>query len=249
MGAFTNCTVTAAGMLAVAKVLSGQSITFTKIVMGDGFLSEGQDVQNIESVISPKVTVDITRRKVESANTAVIGGVFTNGGLEDGFWWREVGLYAQDPDEDVGEILFCYGNSGDTSEYIPANGGNTVIEKNIDITTYVGNAANVKIYIAPDAYPTKADFDDLRQEVASGIAIANEAKSISIEARNYAQEALEQVLEYANMISDFGSELRTLWDAVFLEIVSNPWQLTFADLTGINLTSGVWNKARQRLEC
>ena len=40
-----------------------------------------------------------------------------------------------------------------------------------------------------------------------------------------------------------------LWDAVFSDITSNPFQITFADLTGITLKSGVWNASLQRLEC
>lgn len=40
-----------------------------------------------------------------------------------------------------------------------------------------------------------------------------------------------------------------LWDFVCTDITSNPFQITFADLTGITLKSGVWNASLQRLEC
>ena len=43
--------------------------------------------------------------------------------------------------------------------------------------------------------------------------------------------------------------IATLWDAVFSEITTNPFQITFADLTGITLTAGIWNSGLQRLEC
>lgn len=247
MGAFVNSTITKAGVLAAAKALSGQQLTFTKIVMGDGFLSEGQTVDNLEDVINKKVTVDIVRHSVESANTAILGGVFTNQGLEDGFYWRELGLYAQDPD--VGEILFSYGNSGDLAEYIPADGGNTVIEKNIDILTYVGNAANVSIYIAPDAYPTKADFDELMKKVDACTTTANEAKQIAMEARLTAQQALALVKEFGKIVDANTSKTQTLWDAVFSEVTANPWRLDFTNLDGIELVSGVWDESRARLVC
>ena len=45
------------------------------------------------------------------------------------------------------------------------------------------------------------------------------------------------------------SKIATLWDAVFSEITTNPFQITFADLTGITLTAGIWNSGLQRLEC
>lgn len=40
-----------------------------------------------------------------------------------------------------------------------------------------------------------------------------------------------------------------LWDFVCTDITSNPFQITFADLTGVTLKSGVWNASLQRLEC
>ena len=38
--------------------------------------------------------------------TVTVGGVFTNDQTNDGFYYRELGLYADDPDEDVGEVLY-----------------------------------------------------------------------------------------------------------------------------------------------
>ena len=40
-----------------------------------------------------------------------------------------------------------------------------------------------------------------------------------------------------------------LWDAIFVDITANPFQITFVDLSGITLSSGVWNATLQRLEC
>lgn len=247
MGAFVNSTVTTAGILASAKALTGEELVFTKIVMGDGFLSEGQDVSAIDGVISPKVNVDIIRKKVESANTAVLGGVFTNKELPEGFYWRELGLYAQDPGGE--EILYCYGNAGEFAEYIPAEGGNTIIEKNIDILTYVGNAANIKIYIAPDSYPTIADFEELRDLVNGGISVANEARQYAMEALSTSQQALAKIVEYGKSINENVSKVQTVWDALFANVVKNPWRLDFKDLDPITLTSGVWDKTQAILEC
>lgn len=53
------------------------------------------------------------------------------------------------------------------------------------------------------------------------------------------EEQIEEVL----------SKIDILWDAVFAEITGNPWQLLFTDLSGVNLTSGIWNEPQSRLEC
>ena len=53
----------------------------------------------------------------------------------------------------------------------------------------------------------------------------------------------------SNLVQQNTSKITTLWDAVFGNITTNPFQITFADLEGITLASGVWNVSLQRLEC
>ena len=53
----------------------------------------------------------------------------------------------------------------------------------------------------------------------------------------------------SNVVQQNTSKITTLWDAVFGDITTNPFQITFANLDGITLTSGVWNATLQRLEC
>ena len=91
----------------------------------------------------------------------------------DGFYYRELGLYADDPDEDVGEVLYCYGNCGDLAEWIPPTGGATIVEKTIDIVTAIGTATNVTAYIPADAYATKEDYENYK-----AIALAAQATPI-----------------------------------------------------------------------
>ena len=143
MAAFINNDITAAGLLVLAKGVAGKQINYTKIVLGDGYLEEGQTPRSLTGVVSPKATIDITKCVVNGDGTVTVGGVFTNDQTNDGFYYRELGLYADDPDEDVGEVLYCYGNCGDLAEWIPPTGGATIVEKTIDIVTAIGTATNV----------------------------------------------------------------------------------------------------------
>lgn len=147
MAAFINNDITAAGLLVLAKGVAGKQINYTKIVLGDGYLEEGQTPRSLTGVVSPKATIDITKCVVNGDGTVTVGGVFTNDQTNDGFYYRELGLYADDPDEDVGEVLYCYGNCGDLAEWIPPTGGATIVEKTIDIVTAIGTATNVTAYI------------------------------------------------------------------------------------------------------
>lgn len=249
MAAFINNDITAAGLLVLAKGVAGQQINYTKIVLGDGYLEEGQTPRSLTGVVSPKATVDITKLKINGDGTVTVGGVFTNDQTNDGFYYRELGLYADDPDEDVGEVLYCYGNCGDLAEWIPPTGGATIVEKTIDIVTAIGTATNVTAYIPADAYATKEDYENYKAIALAAQATANQAILLAQQAVEIAQQAAAAVIDLSNVVQQNTSKITTLWDAVFGDITTNPFQITFANLDGITLTSGVWNATLQRLEC
>lgn len=249
MAAFINNDITTAGLIVLAKGVAGQKINYTKIVLGDGYLEEGQTPRTLTGVVSPKATVDITKLKINGDGTVAVGGIFTNGDETDGFYYRELGLYAEDPDPEVGEVLYCYGNCGDLAEWIPPTGGATIVEKTIDIVTAIGTATNVTAYIPADAYATKEDYETYKAIALAAQAIANEAIEIARQAVQTANEAKQATIDLNKAVTQNTSKIQTLWDAVFSEITSNPFQITFVDLSGITLSSGIWNATLQRLEC
>lgn len=249
MSTFINNDITTAGLIVLAKGQSGQIIRYSRIVLGDGYLGEAQSPRNLSEVIHPVVSLDITKCMVNEDGTVAVGAIFTNRELETGFYYRELALYAEDPDPNVGEVLYCYGNAGDLAEWIPATGGATIVEKTVDIVTVIGTASNVTAIIPPDAYATKQDYLD-------AIAVARAAQEFAQSSNDKADaamvasgKALDSVTALSNQVGDNTSKIKTLWDAVFSEITSNPFQITFGDLAGITLTSGIWNKTLQRLEC
>lgn len=241
MAAFINNDITTAGLIVLAKGVAGQKINYTKIVLGDGYLEEGQTPRTLTGVVSPKATVDITKLKINGDGTVAVGGIFTNGDETEGFYYRELGLYAEDPDPEVGEVLYCYGNCGDLAEWIPPSGGATIVEKTIDIVTAIGTATNVTAYIPADAYATKEDYETYKAIALGAQATAEEALALARQAIAIAQAAEASANDLSNAVGQNTSKIATLWDAVFSDITSNPFQITFADLTGITLKSGVWN--------
>lgn len=249
MAAFINNDITAAGLIVLAKGAAGEKINYTRIVLGDGYLEEGQTPRSLTDVVSPKASIDITKLKVNTDGTVAVGGIFTNDQTSDGFYYRELGLYAEDPDPNVGEILYCYGNCGDLAEWIPPTGGATIVEKTIDIVTVIGTATNVTAYIPADAYATKEDYENYKKIALAAQDKANKAIALAEQAVAIAMAAQQAVIDLTKAVTQNTGKIATLWDAVFSDITTNPFQITFADLSGITLTSGVWNAARQRLEC
>lgn len=140
-GYFADNAVTAAGERLIAKALTGQEIVFTRLCIGDGYMPEAGSPEDMTAMVSPRVDVPITKCALNQEGGAVIGGRWTNSGMQTGFWYRELGVFAQDPDD--GEVLYSYGNSGGTARWVPPGTGSDLIEELIDVVTTVGYASNV----------------------------------------------------------------------------------------------------------
>jgi len=144
-----------------AKAQAGAPLVFTRLAVGDGQLG-GQAIQDLTDLIHEIKSLDINKLVTLPGGKAVVGGVLSNQDIVTGFYWRELGLFATDPD--LGEILYCYGNAGALAEYIPSPGGAEILEKQVDIVSIVGNAASVSatieqslIYETPEGAQAKAD--------------------------------------------------------------------------------------------
>lgn len=143
MAAFPTMTLTNAGQALQTKVQAGATLTFTRIALGDGQLN-GQPISPLTALISQKASVEVDSVRVVDDSTAQASGFFSNADITTGFWWRETGLFAQDPDN--GEILYGYTNAGDAGDYIPTV-EDTRIEKYIFCSIAVANATTVDITI------------------------------------------------------------------------------------------------------
>ena len=142
-----------------AKAQTGVQLNFTRFGIGDGELS-GQDISELIALIHEVKTLTITSLKVLTGGKATVKGILTNQGLATGFYWRELGLFAMDPD--LGEILYCYGNAGALAEYIPADSGSEILEKQVSIVSIIGNAANVSATIDESLlFVTAQEFNSL----------------------------------------------------------------------------------------
>lgn len=62
-------------------------------------------------------------------------------------------------------------------------------------------------------------------------------------------ELVPDIQEVNSRSIENSAAVAALQDALFSNITGNPFTVTFGDLDGITLTKGVWNTAKQRIEC
>lgn len=64
-----------------------------------------------------------------------------------------------------------------------------------------------------------------------------------------ANTAQATVIALGTTVQDNAARIQTLWDALFSDITTNPFTVSFSDLSGVNMTAGIWNATLQRVEC
>ncbi|MCP4020942.1 MAG: hypothetical protein GY729_03795 [Desulfobacteraceae bacterium] len=158
MSDFQGLVLTNKGSNLIAKAQAGATINFTRIVIGDGELPEGQDLEQLETIFNHKLDIGSLYVTVLGNGSSQVRFVLTNAGVSEAFQIREVGLMAEDPDE--GEILYSYANAADRASWVPAAGGTTPMELQIDLITIVGNATNITVEVGTVIFATKDDIDD-----------------------------------------------------------------------------------------
>lgn len=156
MSTFGGLIITNRGRALQAKAQLGAALQFTRMGLGDGELG-GSSIVDLTALKHEVKSLTLSRFELLTNGRARIGTVLSNQDIANGFYWRELGIYAQDPD--LGEILYCYGNAGALAEYIPAGGGAEVIEKVITVIVLVGQASNISAVLDQSlAWVTQQDF-------------------------------------------------------------------------------------------
>ena len=151
---------TDAGQALQLRALAGEEIVFTKIQIGSGELGE-TSYKTFNALLDPKITVPITDISV-SNGYAKIRGYFDNMNLDEGIYYREVGLFAKNPDDPTKEILYSYVNYGAEASYI-ADHTSKLIEHSVTFVAVVDDAANVSAVINGSA--VYVDFTDMRKAI------------------------------------------------------------------------------------
>ena len=176
MGNFSNNAITDVGRMLLADVQAGAVFTPTRIVMGSGNLPGGTAARDMTDVIAPVMSLAINKKKRTTDGKCIFGGVYTNAEVTEPFYFRELALYAKavylNEDGSVksegAETLYSYGNAGATADYMPAYSTSTVVEKQMDLVTWVGNEAQVDLTIEPGIYVPHEHFDSHAARHAAG---------------------------------------------------------------------------------
>lgn len=112
---FGGLIVTNNGRNLYAKAQIGKMLKFKRIVLGDGQLGSSESMLSLSKLKHEILSCNIIRMQIVEQKIAKLTFILNN--QEEGFYWREIGIIAEDPDTGE-EILYCYGNARENGEYI-----------------------------------------------------------------------------------------------------------------------------------
>lgn len=152
MSNWNGLVLTKKGQLLQAKVGTGIVLALTKMKLGSGVLPEGTALEDLTDLVTPEQNVGIAAKEVlTEQKMCKISATITNVGLSAGYYVRELGVFANDPDD--GEILYAV-TSDSAPDYLPEEGGSTAVSQEFAVYIAASNASDVNVSIDTGALAT-----------------------------------------------------------------------------------------------
>ena len=157
---WANLMLTKQGKVLQAKAIAGSTLTITKMKLGSGIIPDGVSPEDLTDLIQPKQALGLTAISV-NGGLAKIQSIVTNAELSEGYYIRECGVFANDPD--VGEIMYAI--MTDTSpDFLPSASSSVVISEEFSINVVTENMANITAIIDPEGIVTVANARKIAED-------------------------------------------------------------------------------------
>lgn len=153
-------TLTSAGRDIITRIIAGLNVTFKRIALGDGFDYNTEGFSQRTTLVNEVKSLTNLTMKITSTNVIELLAKFSKGDLTDSFYFREIGVYIVDPDDENQEILYAYGNKNDKGEYLTPYVDNYAIQKELPCLLSCGVASNVHINVSDNQLTTTIDFKE-----------------------------------------------------------------------------------------
>ena len=161
-GQFSACIVTNIGKEMIAKSQNGQTLTFTRVALGDGLIDDDEDILSFTKVKNERLSANIAKWVDKQNGQFQIQFRVSNQEVEIGFWQREIGIMAKiDGGE---EQLYAYATSGNGADFL-YDKTTPIDERIVNIDFVIGNAENVQVIVNGSIiYATIEDLENAIDE-------------------------------------------------------------------------------------
>lgn len=235
-------TVTNNGRELIAKLTAGKQLVLSRIMVGSGKCPDDVDPKMLTELDTPVAmgTSTIPSYDGNAVRMIVEYRSDMNGGLEQGFWLNEFGIYAFDPDK--GEVLMYYGCLGDYPQWVSPMTGTGVDVRRFPVCIFIGDDSGVEVDYSCEAWMTAEDVDEYCTITILPKFLEHAGRMIAEHNANAEAHPYIQ-----GLITALDSRLSLIELMYSTEIKDNSFCVTFNTLDGVTAT-GVWNKTASRIE-
>ena len=140
------------------SIASKVPIILSSMALGDGISSD----MPITDMINIVLKKEIENYSYDNGQ-AYVRSTFTNENLTEGFYIREIGIYAVDPD-DESEFLFAYTNAQDgDADYFSPGTGKVILKEIIEVAT--GFSGSQDIHLTIDSSTAMVTIDEFNNKI------------------------------------------------------------------------------------
>ncbi len=158
-----NFVITKDGMELQTKLVAGMTTAlFTKISVSD-YQYTNDELCSLTELVEVRHTVLVSSIERKEADQIEVIAAIGNAGLDNGYYIRALGLYAEDGEGN--EVLYAVSISGDHPDYMPPCTDDALSEITYRMNIAVGSSDQVAIYVKPGAIPTVEQVEDIRVDV------------------------------------------------------------------------------------
>ena len=237
-------TITSSGWQLLTGLLAGEILKISKIIVGSGKITEDKNPAELTTLISPVAEATSTKPILKNRTVSFIVEYRSdlNGGLDEGFWLNEYGIYALDHNNE--EILLYYATLGDYPQYVRAYQNGSIDIRRYPVSISLSSDNDVELVLPALAFMTAEDIEEYTFN--SLLPKLNENASVLIKGHNTSVTAH---MDIRNGITALSGRVGRIEDSIFNNITANPFIATFENLEGVRLIKGNWNREKQRIEC
>ena len=154
--------VTTKGRNMIASLVAGADLIITNVVFGSGKIPEDTELMDMEDLVSPIATgtsdVPVAQDGIVSMTVEYRNDL--NGGLEEGFWLNEFGIFAKT--ERMPEIMLYYATLGDSPQPVSAFHDNRIDVRRYPVAIEMVIEGEPQTAYAPGAFVTADEFHELQ---------------------------------------------------------------------------------------
>lgn len=234
--------VTDKGRTLIAKLVAGKQLSLSRVMVGSGSCPDDREPKTLTDLVEPVAAATTTTPTYDGASVKMIVEYRSdlNGGLDHGFWLREFGVYAYDPDD--GEVLIYYGCLGDYPQWVSAASNTGVDVRRFPVCIVIGDDSGITVDYDCEAWMTAEDVEQYCT-ITMLPKFLEKAQEL-IDAHDVDENAHFSI---QNLVTSMDARLSLLELLFNTKVDGNPFKVTFETLDGVTV-QGVWNTGAKRID-